>query len=224
MQTKRTRHECSDEVNWEKYVAHLDNEIKTDGKSGLGSKYLKSRLAYELTKTTQSSVSRAYEVWDNFIATLLKFDNPPLCKRYAMQIKIHRRMIACLAALVFRTDFVTERANIMKKYRMSLLCTQIFIMTPRRFGKTECASMLAAAAFVCIPNVKIGIVANTVDAAGKDGMLGVTKKYAEYLLPKKQTKRKADNESHLTVEFAPNDIRTITSYTDSEKLRFVCTK
>jgi hypothetical protein len=166
---------------------------------------------------SETSLDRAYKVMDDVVRTLTKFDQPPY-KRYLMQIRLSLRIVSTLASFIFGADYTTNQRAIMKRYRFTTTATHVFASTPRRFGKSETAGMTIAALLVCVPNIRIMIIANSKKAAGNDGLLGIVKKYVRVIYDGVPI---TNNEEHLVLRFGGNDVREVRAFTSSDSLRYV---
>ena len=107
-------------------------------------------LIYEKAEVKKSSGD---ELYDFFQKTLGDFE----CTRSPNQKKFHEKFTQACVQHIYGKDYELNRRTLLKKFKCDELKRQVFVVAPRRFGKTWSVSMFLAAFLYCIPGKIISV-------------------------------------------------------------------
>jgi hypothetical protein len=138
--------------------------------------------------------------------------------RSGEQYIITDRVFATCTYFVYK-DYVNTHAAEIRKYNgfvktekfKDKLPRGLLLSGPRRFGKSEIFSRIAAAIMMAVPNVVITCISNSANSAGKEmGILGKIRGFLERVYGVKKFMR--DNDKHLMIRISDTDTREVHSF------------
>ena len=140
-------------VDYTEYVARSVQEIK----AVYAQKNVVSRAELALAKTTSKTVPDGFarmEAVDDFLESLIG-DGQPVQRSNSQKLFHTHFLNAALPHIYGWELFERFRDMILRKHEMEEVKSEVFIITPRRFGKTWSVSMMAAALLFCVPGMWI---------------------------------------------------------------------
>ena len=150
-----------------------------------------------------------------FIQTLDEFGY----ERIDQQVIFHQHMINATLPKIFGNELVAHRERILKEYGWDDIMQEVFVVTPRRYGKTWGVAMYAAAALRAIPYLEEVIFSMALRASRKMLAL-IDKMLNRHEVACKMLKRPHTQEKlTLNGDAAPDDERTCLSYPGKSDVR-----
>ena len=122
----------------------------------------------------------------------------------------HVTMGAC-ATMVYKGFIKSHEREIRLRWNFPTLMRGLIFTAPRRAGKTAIVTAIIVALFLAVKGIVIIVVANGARSAGQDmGILAGVKKILTTVFGVTQLKK--DVGEHITKEYAPDDIRRVSSF------------
>ena len=189
---------------------HTERRNRT-GKGGFERSILENRIA-QVQTTGDACLERMKRMF-RFL------DNSPDVFRSKQQQQFHDALTEAAGRIIYRSDYENDTEAIMRRNRWGDTRQELFICTPRRFGKTWAMAMFAAILALACPNAIVSVYSTGQTAAG--ALLKLAKKFFRLLSPWSD-KMSMVSENMTTLEFCPtgnrNDRRRISSYTSNPKI------
>jgi hypothetical protein len=76
-------------------------------------------------------------------------------KRAPHQVQFQRHLITSCLPHIYKGEWEWNQLRILKQHNLTRINYEVFIIAPRRFGKTYTISMMVAALLLCVPNIRI---------------------------------------------------------------------
>lgn len=73
----------------------------------------------------------------------------------AMQLRVIQRFVRASLRIIYRSDFTTAAARLMKRFGVNMLSQEVLCSAPRRAGKTMATCIFLAVMLRCVPNLTI---------------------------------------------------------------------
>lgn len=132
-----------------------------------------------------------------------------------MQKLFFNNMFGACAQLLFKDDLETERDDFMLELGLTRLQPQFMAITPRRFGKTYSVAMFVVAMASGVENLEQAIFSTGRRASSK--LLDLIYSFI-CKIPGMKEKITRHNVETIHLEFAPGDLRKISSYPSKVKV------
>jgi hypothetical protein len=189
----------------------LRESHKRDVEARLASKFSRSvaeRAAAK--KNTTRAVAGGDEVLKRIQHCYETIDRTPY-KRSVQQTRFTQAFVQASLRVIYRYDFHTNAARLLKRFKLKELRQEVLIASPRRSGKTTAVSMFGAVAAFSMPGVEISIFSTGRRASKK--LLGGIIKFLGMLPGGVQMINKNSEETVTLVNpLDSSDVRTINSY------------
>ncbi len=127
------------------------------------------------------------------------------------QITMHDKMICALIPFAYGDALIGNEKEIMEYNNVSKLYAVFVAMMPRRFGKSQCAALLAAIAILAFPHYKVLIITNNTRSASSE--MGMLQKIKDYLLTIFNINTfQSNNKEVLSYAYSDSDIRYVYAF------------
>lgn len=191
---------------FDKFYYHLNDKTLTDFREAKKTRVAKRWHENFLTKKLDNLEFR-HAVMDTLRAFINNYESIGIT-RSAKQIEFHEIMISTIACSVYGGDIFKEyHREICKRYGWTSEATfhLLSVYAARRFGKTQCKSMLGTSILAKVPHAEINIFAPHLEQAQM--LLENIKKYFYALCP--DFKIVKSNERHFVVKSPGGDVRKV---------------
>ncbi|MBX9636006.1 MAG: hypothetical protein K2Q45_00455 [Nitrosomonas sp.] len=108
---------------------------------------LTDKLKQRATRTGDALVARVRDVFNNGFGTKWGDD----------QIRVSNAFLASCLPLIYGDSWQAEKTRVLKEWKLNSVPMYSLVNMARRNGKTYVTSGVAAALFLCVPNIKIAI-------------------------------------------------------------------
>lgn len=161
-------------------------------------------------KEKSSDIEAKHRKMDEMRGMLARF------RRSEQQKKLHETMLRCIAPQVYGDSIYEHELEILEYNNFTSLNKETAISAPRRFGKSWAVAMFCCVVLLCMPKCEISIFSSNARASGSEvGMSGIIRKFLieEFQVPSERFCK--DNQEHIFLKFAENDIRKLNAYPGS---------
>jgi hypothetical protein len=212
-QTKKTVWERIDEIEssekYEKFLAML----KKTGDFGEANR--------DYGVTIDPTADATQMIGDQKLRRLRKVLSSPSVfgvTRGDIQVMFHEEFIRACLPTIYKGEWRNNFYDILRRNGIKSNSREVFIICPRRFGKTWSVAMFCAAFLWCIPNITISIFSRGKRMAQKLMLLCL-----QYLMRFKDFAKyeKGCNSEQIILSFGPNDRRVLCCFPGTAEVCFI---
>lgn len=163
----------------------------------------------QLAQARSGGIDSCHAVMDDIMNNIrIQNDHLPFTED---QLTVQHISMGACATMVYKGFMKTHEREIRERWDFPTLMRGLIFTAPRRAGKTAIVIAIVSALFLAVKGIVIIIVSNGARSAGQEmGFLAGVKKVLTVVFG--VTVFKKDVGEHIIKEFAPDDIRRISSF------------
>ena len=165
----------------------------------------------------RTPLDEGHAVMDAIRACMARYDTDIFTRSEDQKIA-HHFIDASLVRFIYGKAFEANQTAIKKYNRFENLKTGTVLPFPRRGGKSFLTAMKIVALMLCIPNIRISVIAANSLSAGEDsGIMGYVLKLFDKTFHKDKSKFERCNEDTIKLRMSQGDVRECHFYSGKSK-------